>query len=282
MGSPPIPRFPPSRLPVKSCFVDRRSLEGTVDLVSARGGEHELAVYVQIAPVAEGTSVAPRQHMDRRQPETFLPHVAMRPPPRGRTPLLSLHDHIHIALVRGCSQGARVFYRQDLLELGVDAGSAYLAARDRLGRLVNAGVVQARTMQGPLGLRCVVYRHTFLAASCVVLPDLYARSADEICSERLCVAIPRRDLMVVLPDLGPDFRREFGERVGAPSMFVLEPSGLGPRLKMTNPEPTRYWGDFSIDVDVDIDVDMSLVDRRDEVTRSGIIGEAPIERMAAK
>ena len=211
--------------------------------------------------------------MDRPKPESFLPHVAMRRPPRGRTPIVSLHDQIHIALVRVCSEGARVFYRQDLAELAVDPGAAYLSARDHLGRLVRAGVVQARTMAGPMGLRCVVYRHTFLAASCVVLPDLFARSCEEIRSERLCVAVPRRDLMVVLPDLGAEFRRELSERVGAHYLFVLEPSGLGPRLRLEQPEVRRPPSDHSIDVDFDYDYDL---------THSGIVGEPRVEIMAAK
>jgi hypothetical protein len=195
----------------------------------------------------------------------------MRRPPRGRTPIVSLHDPIHIALVRTCSEGARVFYRQDLAELGLDAGVTYLDARDRLGRLVNAGVVQARTLAGPMGLRCVVYRHSFLAASCIVLPDLYARSSEAIKSERLCVAMPRRDLMVVLPDLGAAFRREFSERVGAPFLFVLEPSGVGPRLKLTAPvvEPP-------IDHSVDLEVDG---DRYEGVTQSGIVGDSRSEQI---
>ncbi len=176
-----------------------------------------------------------RSHEDRLRSLALFPYVSMRRDPHGRTPLTSLGEAAHVALIHVKEQGpARVLYREDLDKAGLDPVATYLASRERLARLVQARLVGVRTVQGPWRARCLAFQHSFLAASCLVLPNLFYMAKAALKVDAMCIAVPRRDVLVVMPDLGPAFRAAtrdlLRQRIGledAVPLFALEPSGPG-------------------------------------------------------
>lgn len=159
-------------------------------------------------------------------PHALFPFVLTQREPRRGTPIATLSDGIHVALVRVTSDGdATVMFREDLLEAGLDPGAEYLASRDRLVRLVRARLVRMRRVRGPRQVCCLVFEHSFLAASCAVLPDLFELASRELGEDSMLLAIPRRDLLVVAPN-GPWMRRDLGELLQDPEcIFNLDPCG---------------------------------------------------------
>jgi len=157
----------------------------------------------------------------------FFPFVLMRRDPAGRTPFATLSDGIHLALVSvTCDGDSKVLFREDFQERGLDPVRAYLDSRERLSRLVDARLVRMRAVLGPARVRCLAFEHSFLAASCAVLPDLFQLAHAQLKSDTMILAIPRRDLLVVAPNLGAEFRTELHRLLGVDDRtFSLEPSG---------------------------------------------------------
>lgn len=175
------------------------------------------------------------RHTDERiRSLPLFPYVSMRKDPHGRTPLTTLGDVAHVALLHVKEKGSRVIYREDLERAKLDPVSTYLEARERLARLVRARLVAVRTVHGPWRARCLAFQHSFLAASCLVLPNLFYMAKAALKVEAMCISVPRRDVMIVMPDLGPAFRAAtrdlLRQRIGvdeACPLFALEPSGAG-------------------------------------------------------
>lgn len=176
----------------------------------------------------------------------LYPYVSMRPP-EGKTPLVHIGDSLAIALLHIHTQGFDVLYREDVQAFGLDACQAYLASRLQLTSLVKSGKVTVRPDRGPWDSAALVFEHRLLAASCVVLPDLYAMAEEALHTDRLCIAIPRRDRMMVFPDMGQAFRAAIRDSLrpadpadGECPIFALEPSGPAVvRESMTGPAARR-------------------------------------------
>ncbi len=207
----------------------------------------------------------------------FFPFVSMRRDPRGRTPIVRLSDKVHIALLQVQTEGSRILYREDVEALGLDPASAYLAARERLARLVRARLVTVRSVRGPWNAKCLAFSHSFLAASCLVMPNLFELARDRLGFERMCIAVPRRDLLVVLPDLGQPFRAAVRDLLGSrgvpaenTALFALEPSGPG-FLRVPRP-PRSSLAQIDLPTEDEIAVDVVLED--EEVTTEVCVSEA--------
>lgn len=157
----------------------------------------------------------------------LFPFVVMGQAEVGRTPVATLSDSLQIALVHVTSDGAsNVLFREDLLAMRQDAGAAYLASRERLVRLVRARLVRMSIVSGPSRVRCLAFEHSFLAASCAVLPDLYETAHRQLHADALMLVVPRRDLLVIAPNLGRGFQDELASQLGATDhVFSLDPSG---------------------------------------------------------
>lgn len=152
-------------------------------------------------------------------------------------PLVVLGHGLGLALARVTDRGSRIYFRDEIEAFGGDATRAYLEAREHLGELVDARFVDLRLAAGPRvasleGNRVPLFvvRHSLLAASCLVTPDLWERAASALGSSDSAAAIPRHDLLVVFPDWGADIRaamRAFiGENVTLTSeLFGLDSSG---------------------------------------------------------
>jgi hypothetical protein len=170
--------------------------------------------------------------LDRSLP--LFPYVSMRKSSRKRTPLVSIANEVHVTLLHVSEPASRVLYREDLERAELDPVAAYDSARARLGRLVRARLVSVRVIAGPWRSRCLAFQHSFLAASCMVLPDLFCMAKDVLGTDTMCISLPRRDTMIVMPDLGHAFRvatrdlvRQRGGKERSCPLFALTPRGLG-------------------------------------------------------
>ncbi|MBX3185725.1 MAG: hypothetical protein KF819_01870 [Labilithrix sp.] len=152
----------------------------------------------------------------------------------NRTPFIAFADTLGVALVELCDGVERMLFREDLEAAGLDVVEAYLDACMRLHRVVRARLVHAVVTPGPWGVPCLSFHHGFLAASCLVLPDLFERAARALGCESLIAATPRRDALLVAPDLGAPFRLALRDVMRRPhetasaAIFRVEPSG--PRI----------------------------------------------------
>ena len=167
-------------------------------------------------------------------------------PPRHR-PLAFLGHGLGFALARLRDGGAATYFRDDIEALGGDPVRAYLDARENLGELITAKLVEMRIAGGPRvasleGRRVPLFvvRHSVLAASCLVAPDLWERAASALGATELAAAIPRHDLLVVFPDWSSEIRAAMQSFVSehvtlTPELFGLDASG--PR-ELTSFAPT--------------------------------------------
>jgi hypothetical protein len=172
--------------------------------------------------------------------QALFPFVVLHEAEKGQTPIATLSDGIHLVLIRVTSDGkSKLLFREDLGQLGLDPCAEYLASRERLVRLVRARLVRMRAVEGPGNVRCLAFEHSFLAASCAVLPDLFDLAYGHIRSESMLLAIPRRGLLVVAPGYSGVFRQELATLFGAEDrIFSLDPSGpawLGKGLPQIGP-----------------------------------------------
>ncbi len=166
----------------------------------------------------------------------LYPVVVTEHPLRDK-PVAYLGHNLGFALGRIHEGLARMYFRDDIDALGGDSIRAYLDARERLGRLVDAKLIDVRRALGPRAaslddqrLPLFVVRHSLLAASCIVMPNLWHRAASALGRSELAACIPRRDLLVVFPDLGPEvrsaMRRFMGQNVTLTSrLFAIDPNG---------------------------------------------------------
>ncbi len=207
----------------------------------------------------------------------LFPYVSMRRDPNGRTPLTSLGEVAHVALLYMKETGSRVVYREDLVRAGLDPVDTYLHARERLSRLVRARLIGVRTVQGPWQSRCLAFQHSFLAASCLVLPNLFYMAKAALKVESMCIAVPRRDVLVVMPDLGPAFRAAtrdlLRQRMGITEtcpLFALEPSGAGNLRDMKRSSLPKMKCPPSMSDGIPVDVEQP----HDEVTSQMPMGTA--------
>lgn len=157
----------------------------------------------------------------------LFPFVLMRREEKGRTPVATLSDGIGLVLIKVTTEGrSTVLFREDLERLRLDPCAEYLASRQRLARLVRARLVRMRAVLGPGNVRCIAFEHSFLAASCAVLPDLYELAFHQLRAESMMLAMPRRDFLVVAPSYGGSFKNELSTLFGAEDrVFSLDPSG---------------------------------------------------------
>lgn len=157
----------------------------------------------------------------------LFPFVVMRRDPRGRTPIATLSDDVQLAVVRVTTEGdSSVMFREDLRAAGLDPCAAYLDSRERLVRLVKARLVRTRAVLGPSRVCCLAFEHSFLAASCAVLPDLFDVAQRQLGTDSMTLLMPRRDRLIVAPNLGSAFKNELCAYFGAGDrIFSLDPSG---------------------------------------------------------
>ncbi|MBX3186657.1 MAG: hypothetical protein KF819_06565 [Labilithrix sp.] len=173
-------------------------------------------------------------HACRLDSLTLFPLVTKRSDARGRTPLVTFDEGLRICLVQVQRDTTRVLYREDLEDMEIDPDVAYFAARQRLARLVAARLISVRALRAPQGPRCLVFQHSYLAASCLVLPNLFELAYAALEVDRMCAVVARRDLLTVLPDPGPGRH------------------GLYPVVTLTGPM-RRPSGEHTISIDVSID-----------------------------
>lgn len=206
--------------------------------------------------------------------QALFPYVLMRRDPQGRTPIATLSDGIQLALIHVHTDGTtRVMFREELAALDLDPTLSYLASRERLARLVRARLVRMRRVLGPSGVRCLAFEHTFLAASCAVLPNLFDLAQRELEADTMCLAIPRRDLMIVMPNLGPAFRKDMQTLLGIDSgIFSLDPSGPG-RIATGIPRVPRVAAANA--ANLANTAEQSKVAKRSDVVQEIVVADVP-------
>jgi hypothetical protein len=194
----------------------------------------------------------------------LFPFVVMARLFPGRTPIATLTDEVHFALLKVTTDGtSNTLFREDLEKAHIDPTKAYLDARDRLKRLVRGRMIRVRSVLGPGHVPCLAFEHTLLGASCAVLPDLYGIAQRQLRTDAMLLAMPRRDLLIVAPSFGGVFQDELATLFSAHGrIFALDPSGPGRIGGGLRPSGTEVSASVSNDTMIPISV-QSFADAED-------------------
>lgn len=169
---------------------------------------------------------------------TIHPYVVR---PRENDPeghgIFGLGHGLEVALLVSRQGLARAVMRDEIEALGIDPSVAYLRALDRLTLAYLNRHLPWTMMPGPSGRPTMVFHHRYLAASCMLLPELYDHASFQLREERLRIAVPSRDRMIILraDDCEDPVRlAAFLRAVGRPgvlpdlttNLFILDPGGI--------------------------------------------------------
>jgi len=192
-----------------------------------------------------------------RSRSTIYPYVLGNHARMGRAPLLEL-GALDVVLVCWREGASTLLWRDDLEALGHDPGRQFLRARDNLMALTDAQLIPHTICAGPRGAPCLAFRHP-LAAACALLPQLHDLAERKLRSDRLTMAMPRRDLLLVFASpVAPRLDVEAHDFVSVlatgrsaltDELFLLERSG-----------PSCYFGPnqyplLADEIEVEVEVD---------------------------
>ncbi len=137
-------------------------------------------------------------------PTDYLVH--QRAGPEGLT--YPLGHGLHVTLVHDLDGLARNVLGEELAAAKLTPEQAPARARENLATLVESGAVTIRRFNGPQGKPFIIFTDHWLAASCVLLPDLRTLAAKNLGTEDFCVCLPQRDSMLLFPVANEAFRHE--------------------------------------------------------------------------
>jgi hypothetical protein len=155
---------------------------------------------------------------------------------QGRPPRHLGHD-VYVALAEDFDGAARVSYPEDRPG-DEDAARIFGAAQQNLVRAVMEGKVPVTGFQTPRGLPALLFGPEWLAASCLLLPDLYQLAARHLGEGPLCASIPHREAMILFRQEDAAYRREmqalideseaWGRKRLTRDLFAITAAGIEP------------------------------------------------------
>jgi hypothetical protein len=155
------------------------------------------------------------------------------PPPRH------LGHAVYVALAEDFDGAARVSYPEDRPD-DEDGARVFRTAQQNLVRAVMEGKVPVTGFQAPRGLPALLFGPEWLAASCLLLPDLYQLAAQHLGEGPLCASIPHREAMILFRQEDAAYRREmqaliddseaWGRKRLTRELFSVAPEGITPLL----------------------------------------------------
>jgi hypothetical protein len=114
---------------------------------------------------------------------------------------------LYVALAEDFDGAARVHLAEALTSLGPPEALLGIAASN-LRRALSEQRVGIGRFAGPRGLPVVHFGPEWLAASCLLLPDLHAFASAQLGDGPLCASVPHRDAMLIFRDEDAAYRRE--------------------------------------------------------------------------
>jgi hypothetical protein len=165
-------------------------------------------------------------------PEGYL---ESRPPTASKP--RALGHGLYLALAEDFDGAARVHFPAELPSLGTPEAIVKIAGSN-LVRAVREQRVTIQGFQGPRGLPAIIFGPQWLAASCLLLPDLHAFAGRHLGQGPLCAAVPHRNTMLVFREEDATYRAEMKALIakneaGAPKpltseLFVVRADGIEP------------------------------------------------------
>jgi hypothetical protein len=228
------------------CYQYFRPGAGAPDAAAFETMAREL--FASVVPVPQRDALdraaaqAPAEKGTVRDPSRLYPY----PVPRGYLdaetfegpePSTIGHD-IYLALAEDFEGAAAIHYPERLGALG-DRAAVVALAQANLARAAGERKVTIRGFEGPRGQLVMLFGFEWLAASCLLLPDLHAFAARTLGGEGpFCAAIPHREAMFVFRDLDASYRQEMRAFIAqnekdarkplTGELFAVTPAGIEP------------------------------------------------------
>jgi hypothetical protein len=149
----------------------------------------------------------------------------------------ALGHGLYLAVAEDFDGVARVHLLSDLSALG-SPETVLRTARGNLAKAVEDQRVTIQCFEGPRGLPAIVFGREWLAASCLVLPDLHAFARRHLGDGPLCASIPHRETMLVFRQEDAAYRAEMKALIAeneagapkplTPELFTLRADGVEP------------------------------------------------------
>jgi len=142
---------------------------------------------------------------------------------------------LFLALAEDFGGVARILFPEDVVSLGAPE-AVFEIARANLASALREQRVTIQGFEGPRGFPVMRFGSEPLAASCLVLDDLYAFGATHLGAGPLCASVPHRDAMLLFRREDAGYRREMRQLIavneeGAPKpltdgLFTVNPKGI--------------------------------------------------------
>jgi hypothetical protein len=142
------------------------------------------------------------------------------PPPRA------LGHGLHLALAEDFDGAARIRFAEDIPSLGAPEALVALAASN-LARAAAERKVTIQGFAGPRGLPVMIFGPEWLAAGCLLLPDLHAFAGAHLGDGPLCASVPHRDAMLVFKQEDASYRKEMQDLIAKNEAGARKPLTAG-------------------------------------------------------
>jgi hypothetical protein len=157
----------------------------------------------------QGKSIDPSRVYPYLVPAAYLENrKSDAPMPRA------LGHGVYLAFAEDFDGAARIHFPEDVASLGEPQTVIELARRN-LARAAGEQKVTIRGFDGPRKLPVMVFGREWLAASCLLLPNLHAFAARFLGDGPMCASIPHRDAMLVFRQGDAAYRDEMRAFIAA-------------------------------------------------------------------
>jgi hypothetical protein len=160
-------------------------------------------------------------------------YVQGRPP--VAIPPVTIGHGLYVALAEDFDGAARVFFPGEGPSRGTPDESVR-AAKENLARAVHEQRVSVQGFQGPRGLPVMLFGRQWLAASCLLLPDLHSFASRHLGDGPLCASVPHRDTLLVFRQEDAAYRTQMRELIArneagapkplTPDLFAVRKNGI--------------------------------------------------------
>lgn len=137
-------------------------------------------------------------------PAAYLKHQPAKP--EGMT--YPLGNGLYVTLIQNLDGLAGSIRGEDLAAAKLTPKEAHARAVENLVILVKSGAITMRLFKGPQEKPFIIFTDHWLAAACVLLPDLRTLATKNLGTERFCICLPQRDSMLLFPSADEAFRTE--------------------------------------------------------------------------
>lgn len=132
-----------------------------------------------------------------------------------------------VTLVHDLNGMVRNVREQELKSAGLAIKDAHFQARQNLAELAESRAITAQRFDGPRGQPFIIFTDHWLAAACVLLPDLAKLATQTLGTDRYCICLPQRDAMLIFPSADESFRSEMMAMIHQNEADARKPLSFG-------------------------------------------------------